>query len=156
MPAFLALIPVKDWVYAGLILTLLAGFGAYTIHERHVGEVKVEAANAKTAAAQIVHNTEVESRAKILNASAMQKYLDTVAVAPVDSPHVLVRYLTIPQHVPALGADPVGAAPEAAQPVQDQVDIGPPLDAIGRDDDALITALQARVLSDAQVCGVKP
>ena len=33
----LSLIPGKDWIYLGLIVALLAGFGAYTVHERHLG-----------------------------------------------------------------------------------------------------------------------
>lgn len=37
MPALLKLVPLKDWVYLSLILALLGGFGAYTIHERHLG-----------------------------------------------------------------------------------------------------------------------
>jgi hypothetical protein len=33
----LALLPLKDWVYLGVILALLAAFGGYTIHERRAG-----------------------------------------------------------------------------------------------------------------------
>lgn len=44
MPPFLALIPTKDYIYAAIIVALLAGFGWYTIHERHIGAAKEVAA----------------------------------------------------------------------------------------------------------------
>jgi len=37
MLALLKLVPFKDWVYLSLILALLGGFAAYTIHERRIG-----------------------------------------------------------------------------------------------------------------------
>jgi hypothetical protein len=37
MGALLALIPGKDIVYGIIIVAILAGFGAYTVHERHLG-----------------------------------------------------------------------------------------------------------------------
>lgn len=48
----LALIPVKDWLYVGAILALLAGFGWYTAHERNIGKAHELAAVAAEAAAQ--------------------------------------------------------------------------------------------------------
>ena len=33
----LALIPLKDWIYLGVIVALLAAFGGYTVHERRAG-----------------------------------------------------------------------------------------------------------------------
>lgn len=47
MLALLKLVPLKDWLYLSLIVALLGGFASYTIHERHVGEAKIEAAEAK-------------------------------------------------------------------------------------------------------------
>jgi hypothetical protein len=49
MGALLALIPVKDWVYGGIIAALLVGFGWYTVHERHEGAEKILAADKKLA-----------------------------------------------------------------------------------------------------------
>ena len=55
MTALLSLIPLKDWLYGGLIVALLIGFGWYTHRERSIGaanEVKVvQAASAKVQAA---------------------------------------------------------------------------------------------------------
>lgn len=55
MGALLALIPGKDWLYGGIIVALLVGFGWYTHRERSIGaanEVKVvQAASAKVQAA---------------------------------------------------------------------------------------------------------
>ncbi len=50
MPALLALIPFKDWVYLGIITALVAGFGWYTVHERHEGEAHEVAALQKSSA----------------------------------------------------------------------------------------------------------
>ena len=44
MPAFLSLIPVKDWIYGGIIVAILAGFGWYTVHERNIGAAHETAA----------------------------------------------------------------------------------------------------------------
>lgn len=38
------LIPLKDWLYIGAIVALLAGFGLFVHHERQIGAQKVEAA----------------------------------------------------------------------------------------------------------------
>lgn len=42
---FLRLIPLKDWLYAGIIATALIVFGVYTHHERKIGAAKVVAAD---------------------------------------------------------------------------------------------------------------
>src|ERR1700723_3265984 len=74
MPALLALVPVKDWIYAGIIASLLVAFGWYTLHERAIGEKKIEAADAKVVAAQVVHNEEVENVVKSKLSDALKDY----------------------------------------------------------------------------------
>jgi hypothetical protein len=59
--AFLKVIPVKDWIYGAVIALLLAGFGWYTVHERHEGAAKILAADKKLVDAvaakdQIIHD----------------------------------------------------------------------------------------------------
>lgn len=51
MPAILSLVPLKDWIYGGIIVALLAGFGVYTVHERHLGAAHEVAALQKSSAA---------------------------------------------------------------------------------------------------------
>lgn len=46
MLAFLKLVPLKDWLYAGVIALLLIVFGAYTKHERSVGAARILSADA--------------------------------------------------------------------------------------------------------------
>lgn len=145
---------IRDYLMAGAIVALIIGIIVFAVHERGVQAAKDAAYNAKITAAQIVHNAEVEKRASALNTAAMQKYQDSVELPPVGSPHVLVRYLTATEHMPASGTNTAAPAAEAVVAGKDQVDIGPGLDTVGRDDDALITLLQARIASDAQVCGV--
>ena len=41
MLAFLRLVPLKDWLYAGIIAALLICFGLYTGHEREVGAARI-------------------------------------------------------------------------------------------------------------------
>jgi hypothetical protein len=63
MPALLALVPIKDWVYLSLILALIGGFVSYTIHERHLGAAHEVAALKKSSntlqAAAVKHNAEI-------------------------------------------------------------------------------------------------
>jgi hypothetical protein len=57
---FLALIPVKDWIYAGIIAALLAGFGWYTVHERNLGAAH-EVAALKTSSDKLQQQTAVQT-----------------------------------------------------------------------------------------------
>jgi hypothetical protein len=82
MPALLALVPLKDWIYVGIIVTLLAAFGVYTVHERHIGEAKIEASDKKVADAQIVHNKEVEDVVATKLSAAIKDY-DALSPIPV-------------------------------------------------------------------------
>ena len=63
MPALLALIPVKDWIYAGLGVALLA-FGGYEIHhlkaEGAAHEVAaLQKSSAELTAKAVAHNAEI-------------------------------------------------------------------------------------------------
>jgi hypothetical protein len=49
--ALFSLIPIKDWVYSGIIIAILAGFGWYTIHERDIGKADEVAALQKSSQA---------------------------------------------------------------------------------------------------------
>jgi hypothetical protein len=166
MIALLKLIPLKDWLYAALITALVITFSVYSHHERVIGEQKVERADAKAVNAQIIHNTEVEARAKTLadTAAAIYKFESSLPPA-VDAPHLWVRSdASCDSPVPAdvgtrSGADGSSDVSAARTPADDStvehaVDIGPSLDKLLQDADAEVRALQEYVRScqDEGVC----
>ena len=46
MLAFLKLVPLKTWLYVGVLVALLVSFGMYTSHERTIGAARILAADA--------------------------------------------------------------------------------------------------------------
>lgn len=55
--ALLSLIPFKDWVYGGIIVALLIGFGVFVHHERTVGAAHEVAALQKSSQELIAKET---------------------------------------------------------------------------------------------------
>ena len=145
MFAFLKLIPLKDYLYGAAILALLVAFGAFTLHERQVGMNKIEAADAKVAAAAIARDKAVEAAAQSASNNIGLIYEKAVAIPPVAS-------LGVVCHAPSGGVVPKtpqgGSGTSGAAPV---VGGGPAFDpsgpalTVGRNDDALILALQNEV-----------
>jgi hypothetical protein len=151
MPALLALVPLKDWIYAGIIATLLVGFGVYTVHERHEGAHKIEIADAKVAAAQTIHNEEVQS---VIQAKVQSAINDYDALAPIPSPVPVPRLVCRPAgsgNVPqgtqsASGGDGAGGGvPVSSSADSFGFDPAPALSATGTDADAEIEHLQKKV-----------
>lgn len=157
MLALLKLIPLKDWIYAGIIAALLGLFGWYTVHERNIGKADVVAVDNKAAAKQVAHNVVVESTAlETINVIA-QKYSASIASPIADSPHVIVRYVTRPAGaVPAAAGSACSAPSTADVSATDTTDIGPGLDTAGRDADAEVIALQAIIRADRVEYGIAP
>ena len=154
-------VPLKDWLYGGAIIALLLAFGWYTAHERGIGADQVKAADARASAAQIIHNREVEDRAKKIADAAVAQYIATLTRPPAaDAPHVLVCKRPVATGtVPAdagHSADSHGAAdvPVSGSSDPQPVDIGPPIDKKFEDADALVKALQSYVQAcvDAKIC----
>lgn len=166
MLALLQLMPLKDWIYCGLLAGVLGAFGWYTYHERQVGEATIEAADQRAAAAQLVHNQEIETRAKTLTDAAVAAYKATVAAPPAgDAPHLVCVSPApdrgpVPAHAGASGGAHGAAAvsgdrpPDHESSVERAVDIGPALDKLHQDADAQVTALQAyiRACQAARIC----
>lgn len=135
---------------------LLAGlFGWYTIHERHIGRDAILAADARTVAAQVFHNKEVEDRAQVQTDAAMAAYMRTLSRPPAaDAPHVVCHKPASPGPVPTdVSPRPAPASPSDS-PAAGTFDPGPALDKLHEDADAEITALQAYVQAciDAKIC----
>ena len=146
MFALLKLIPLKDWLYGGAIVALLLGFGLYTIHERHVGEAKITAQDAALAAAQVVHNQEVQNAAQKLTDKALSDYQDR-ELQPVHVPVTLTHLVCnttganpVPDHgsAPGPGNGASGVPAASGQPF----DPAEQLLEDGRDADSQITLLQ--------------
>lgn len=144
--SFLSLIPFKDWLYGGIIMALLIGFGVFVHHERNVGAAKIEAADAKVAAAAVQHNHDVQTIADNLTVTIGNTYAKAITAPLATPPPRVVCYKP-----PVSGGVPQGpgnpGSPDAApgNGSQDPRDIGAPLTTVGRDADAQIKALQQMV-----------
>ena len=77
------LIPIRDWLYAGAFIALLAGFGWFVHHERQVGEQKIEAADARAAAAQLALNKAKEAAAQTASTTIGATYEKVVRIPVV-------------------------------------------------------------------------
>lgn len=145
MLAFLKLIPTKDYLYGAAILTLLIGFGVYTHHERVVGEARIEAQDAKLAAAEKAKNEALESAAQAASNNIGVTYEKAVAIPPVADLGV-VCHTTSRGQLPQTAQGGSGAA--GTTPVIGGGATFDPSGAaltVGRDDDALILALQSQI-----------
>jgi hypothetical protein len=147
----LAMLPIKDWIYGAVIVALLAAFGWYTVHERGIGEKKIEAADARAVAAQVVHNGEVENAVKQKLADALKDYeLAPVVPTAARIPSV-VCYAPSDRAVPhrpgtVAGSDGAGAAvPSGAAKDNAGFDPAPALSADALAADAEILRLKAKV-----------
>lgn len=134
-------------IAAGVIVLL---FLAWVFHE---GEKRIEAADAKVVAAQVVHNEEVQRQAAIAIDAAEARYRTAFVTAPVAPVHVSVCKPARPRAVPGPAAAPGG--PDAAADVpsavgQESDDIGPDTDHLFDQADAQIEGLQAVIRSYQQ------
>ena len=144
MIAFLKLIPTKDILYGALIVAILFGFGWYTHKERLVGEQQVMARDAKLAAIQAEKDRIQEAAAQAASNNIGVTYEKAVAIPPVaDLGIECVRHTPGSGQLPKTpegGSGAAGTAPVVGGgPAFDPS--GPAL-TIGRNDDALILALQ--------------
>lgn len=156
MTALLGLIPLKDWIYTGLIVALIIGAGVAVKHERDVGAAKVVAADAKVVAVQQKHDLDVQAAASAASQKAMETYNAqlTAALQPVPS---LVCYRAAPSRraVPA----PASSAGSSSEITDVPEATGPSFNpaerilAVGRQADAQVTLLQSLIRS-YQAAGV--
>jgi hypothetical protein len=145
--ALLRRIPVRDYLYLAAIVAL----GVYTLHERHVGASKIEAADAKVAAAQVVHNGEVQNVIKAKVAAAVADYdaLSPIPVAravPVLMCHASGSGSVPASGSPASGGDVAGASvPVGAESAGAGFDPAPAVSKTGTAADIEIDHLQKKV-----------
>jgi hypothetical protein len=158
MLALLKLIPLKDYVYGAIIAGLLISFGAYTLHERHVGEQKIETAVADAVATQQAKNKAVESTALGEVNVAVQKYIVAVAAPSVAAPHIVCHASSGGAVSGATGSSGAGDG-SSAVPAESTVPFDPAPGILANDKqaDAQVTLLQSyvRACQAAKICAVK-
>lgn len=151
MPAFLSLIPLKDWLYGGAIIALLIGFLCFIRHERAIGEAKVIASDQKAVAAQVERDQAVQAVASVATSLAEKTYEKTIA-APVTHAPVPSRLCNNALSHGALPGAPAGNGSGDNPAVSGVPDAGTLAElqrfadnavTIARDADAQVIALQA-------------
>lgn len=115
MLALLKLIPIKDWLYTGIIAALLIGFWYYTVHERELGAAREMAAlQASSAKLQVAAQKQVAETAAnyatTLN-TIQEKQSDEIKMAAAQhdaDARSLLYYDTYRRLHPALGSPASG------------------------------------------------
>lgn len=157
---------IRLYLEIAAVVVLLSAFGLYTLHERHVGEAKIEKADATVVAKVEVRNTQVEAAQSAadnkagdtLNASLA----DPISTVPALPPSVQPQ--ACPSPVPAPRAHP---SPSAAAPVLRAAEtssvVQPDWKALERSDvqsghnaDAEVTYLHTLLEAQYKLCGGKP
>lgn len=155
-----AIAPYRLYLEAAVAVIAVMAFLWYRHSLIEQGVQQQQDADAKVAAAQIIHNTEVESRAKTLAEMQLAALKTTLAAPPSsDAPHLSCvssrpRSRAVPKDAgPSTGTNPATEQPAVVEAVSEGTwDIGPDVDKRFRDDDALISALQARIELEVGVC----
>jgi hypothetical protein len=145
----LALIGIKDWIYAGVIAVILASGVWFVHHERVIGAQKIEAADAKLAATQSAYVAQAQKQASAAQTKIGDTYEDAIHAPVANAPVARLCLAPSSRTVPAAAINHTGAGSAPVSGSADPSsatagpDIGLKLVTIGHDADALITALQA-------------
>lgn len=146
MLALLKLVPLRDWLYIGLITAILAAFGLYTVHERHIGRDEALAPVAVLAQ---------KAKLQIAVGSATATALETAHGKTYDAAHsqpavansgIVCRNASgsaVPEAKPGSSPGADRQAPDSAN--RPTYDPSGAVDTRGRDADAQIIYLQGRV-----------
>jgi HAMP domain-containing protein len=142
-------LPLKDYLYLGIILALIAGFGWYTYHERSIGRAQIEASDAKLAAANKERNDALTTTAALANSVSQKDYDHVVSVPVINAP--VPNRLCKPASANLMPATPGAAGSGNAQAAGAAEDAGSTSELqrfadsavqIARDADAQVQALQ--------------
>lgn len=149
--------PIRLYAEIAAVILLGIAFAWYRHSLIAQGEQNIKDADAKLVAAQVIHNTEVESRAKTLAETQLAALKTTLAAPPAtDAPHlqcVLNRPSSSPVRKDAGASAGTNATMEQPAVVsQSSDDPGPDIDQRFAQDDALILALQQRIQNEVGVC----
>jgi hypothetical protein len=153
----LAMIPFKDWIYGGVIVALLAGFGWYTVHERNLGAAHevaaLQASSEKIQQETDKKTTALKTRADMAERSYEKEHLSVSSLPPMQPVRVCNfqtnRDRVVPKATSAnAGNDVVRAAPTGLQQVSAGntivagPDIGGMLDALAASADQVSATLR--------------
>ncbi len=147
MFALLKFVPLKDWLYGAMIVALLAAFGAYTVHERHIGEAKIEKKDAALRAAATALNAASERLAEIKEIDVGHTYEKIILQSPIANAPGLVCVNSAPAaEQPQTANGGPGAAGTKEELRDGSFNPSGELLTLLRDDDAQITGLIDTVL----------
>lgn len=79
-------IPIKDYIYLGIILALATAFGWYTFHERSIGSAAVVASDRKADQAQRERDTALQTATALATSITNGDYNHEIAAPIVDAP----------------------------------------------------------------------
>jgi hypothetical protein len=158
--------PYLTYIKIAAVAVLLAAFGLYTLHERSVGEQKIEKADATVVAKAEVHNTQVEATQSADDKKAGAKLdaslSDPIGALPSLPPSMPVQ--ACPSAVPAPRSHPSPSAPatvlrteptpSVVQP--DWKDIERSDVQSGHNADAEVTYLHSLLEAQYKLCAGKP
>lgn len=152
MLPLLKLIPLKDWVYGGIVVALLVCFGVYTHHERVIGEQKIETQDKALADAQKAKNKEIENGIANGIQTAVDKWKQAHPIpAPAPVPHLLCHAASGSGSVPK-GGSPASSSngagttvPVSPEQVDEGFDPAIAVSATGTAADTEIVRLKAKV-----------
>lgn len=151
---------IKTYLYGAVVAILIATGIWYTIHERNIGEQKIEARDVvintqrtAIATAAELHTKDVQALAQSLSDRIGETFEKATAAPVVNAPHVLCYRPAAPAGggLPQAAGSQFGAPGAAVERAEAPVDIGPAVTTVGKDDDAQINGLidQIQVLIDA-------
>lgn len=144
--AMFKMLPLKDYLYLGAIIVIVLGGWGY-VHSKETQAVLKDRANASKVAAVTKDRNEAITALATNNITKIgDRYVATItAPPPADSPHVFVCKRAAPSGSGALSeaaGHPGVPASAPDVPAAAPVDIGPPIDKVGIDADARVTALE--------------
>jgi hypothetical protein len=128
-------------IAAGVVVLL---FLAWVFHE---GEKRIESADARVVAAQVIHNEEVNQRAQSAIQAAEDRFRTLYAIPPIAPIHVSVCNAPGPGPIrdDAPATERGDGTPAVSQAVGPVRDIGPATDKLLEQADAQIELLQAYI-----------
>lgn len=153
---------IRLYLEIAAVVVLLSAFGLYTLHERHVGEAKIEKADAAVVAEAEVHNSQVEATQSAadkkagdtLNASLS----DPIGTLPALPPSMQPQACPSPMPTPRARPSPSAAAPVVRAAETPSV-VQPDWASLERSDvqgghnaDAEVTYLQTLLINQYALC----
>lgn len=111
---------IKDYLYLTLLIALVSGFFAWSVHERHIGRDAIVAADQRTALVAIAKDKAIEAAAQTKTDTIYEKFnVPIPAVADLGIVCVAPRSGRVPEatdHKPGTDSTPDGGAGHTYDP----------------------------------------